>query len=117
MSVFFVLLFCTSAGFAPSDKAQRTSASPLALSPCNLPGLSGRARCGTYEVFEDRAAKSGRKIKLHLVVLSAQSQTPAPDAVFLFSGGPGTAATEMIDEAAGLGPLGGMRRQHDLVFV
>src|SRR5215467_5203920 len=104
------------AGFVRSEKAQPSSASPLVLSPCNLPGVAGPARCGTYEVFEDRAVKSGRKIKLHLVVLSAQSQSPAKDAVFAFSGGPGTAATEMIDEAAGSGPLGGMRRRHDLLF-
>src|SRR5215471_20150765 len=112
MSVFFVLLFCTSAGFAPSDKAQRTSASPLALTPCNLPGVPGPARCGTYEVFEDRAAKTGRKIKLHLVVLSALDGPAAADPVFVFHGGPGAAATDWVDQTR-FGFLVGLRRKHD----
>ena len=111
-----VLLFCIGA-VGRFDKAPPTPASSLSLSPCSPPGVSGPARCGTYEVFEDRAAKSGRKIKLHLVVLSAQSSTPAPDAVFVLHGGPGAAATWLIGEAAGFGPLSGMRNNHDLVFV
>jgi len=104
------------AGFGRPDKSQ-SSGSPLSLSPCNLPGVSGPARCGTYEVFEDRAAKSGRKIKLHLVVLSATDHAPASDAVFVFHGGPGAPATDLVYEAAGFGPLGGLRNSHDLVFV
>ncbi|HEY6972575.1 MAG TPA: alpha/beta hydrolase [Candidatus Angelobacter sp.] len=110
-----LILALSLVAFVRSDR--QTPASPLALSPCNLPGVAGPARCGTYEVFEDRAAKSGRKIKLHLVVLSAQRTTPAKDAVFLLSGGPGTAATQLIGEAGSLGPLSGMRSNHDMVFV
>src|SRR5689334_22627841 len=34
----------------------------LALSPCNAAGFPSDALCGTYEVFENRAARAGRKI-------------------------------------------------------
>src|ERR1044071_1331679 len=44
----------------------------LRLEPCEVPGagegVKEKVRCGTYEVFENRAAKSGRKIKLKVVV-------------------------------------------------
>jgi hypothetical protein len=36
----------------------------LTLTPCNLPGLQEKARCGKLSVFEDRAAGRGRKIDL-----------------------------------------------------
>src|SRR5437899_12263714 len=59
----------------------------LELQPCKLAGLDGEARCGTYEVFEDRAAKSGRTIKLKIVVLKALNGNAAPDAIFPLDGG------------------------------
>src|SRR5215469_9496595 len=101
-------------GFVSSNHSTKPG-SPLALTSCNLPGVAGPARCGTFEVFEDRAAHSGRKIKLHLVVLSATGHA-APDAVFVFHGGPGAAATGLVP-LAGSGPLGGLRKNHDLIFV
>lgn len=87
----------------------------LSLQRCDVPGVTGPARCGAYEVFEDRSAKSGRKIKLHLVMLSALG-TPAPDPVFVFVGGPGGAATNEVEEAA-RGYLQTVRNHHDIVFV
>src|SRR5215467_7362794 len=104
------------AGFAHSTRTISSSAPGLSLQPCALPGVSGPAQCGTYEVFEDRAAKSGRKIKLHLVVLPALGRTPAPDAIFILHGGPGGAATDLA-EGAGGGYLQRLRDHHDLVFV
>jgi len=101
-------------GFVKANQSTKPG-SPLALSSCDLPRVAGPARCGTYEVFEDRAAHSGRKIKLHLVVLSAKGPA-APDAVFVFHGGPGAAATDLVQQAAS-GPLGALRNNHDLVFV
>jgi pimeloyl-ACP methyl ester carboxylesterase len=78
--------------------------------------VSGEARCGTFEVYEDRSAHRGRAIKLHVVVLKALNASPQPDAVFWLHGGPGAAATEMVDSAQS-GLLGAARRDHDLVFV
>jgi pimeloyl-ACP methyl ester carboxylesterase len=64
------------------------------LQPCTLPDMpKDDALCGQYEVFEDRAARKGRKIKLNLIVLPALSATPAPDPIFYLAGGPGAGAT------------------------
>jgi pimeloyl-ACP methyl ester carboxylesterase len=103
-------------GAARSNQTKSSSTPALSMGSCNLPEAGGPARCGTYEVFEDREAKSGRKIKLHLVVLPALSSKPAPDPVFVFHGGPGAAATDLVQDAAN-SYLRAAREQHDLVFV
>lgn len=86
----------------------------VTLRPCEVSGIS--ARCGTVDVFENRARRSGRKISLNVVVVPALGSTHAPDAVFWLEGGPGGAATLAI------GPVAqqyfkGIRDDHDLVFV
>jgi pimeloyl-ACP methyl ester carboxylesterase len=88
----------------------------LSLQPCSLPGIDGDVRCGTYEVFEDRRANSGRTIKLRVVVLKALGKTPAPDPIFFLHGGPGAAATGMVGLAQ-RGILAPSRQDRDLVFV
>ena len=85
------------------------------LQACEGAGVSD-ARCGTFEVFENRSANAGRKIVLHIVVVPHQGPTALPDPVFWFEGGPGGAATQAV------GPvsqqyLRGLRRDRDLVFV
>src|SRR3712207_3886271 len=61
-------------------------AASVTLEPCEVPGagdgVKEKARCGTYEVFEDRAAKSGRKIKLKIVVFPATGPDKAADPLF-----------------------------------
>jgi len=44
---------------------------------------------GTFAVYEDRSAGTGRLIHLGVVVLHAKSPEPKPDPVFVFAGGPG----------------------------
>lgn len=87
----------------------------MALQPCKVPGLNEEARCGTYEVYEDRASKSGRKIALNIVVVPALSATPAADPVSWLEGGPcvGAARTAF----AGRTFLSEVRKNRDLVFV
>src|SRR5215831_17738518 len=41
------------------------------LKPCNDPFLTSEVLCGKYEVFEDRIARTGRRISLNLVLLPA----------------------------------------------
>ncbi len=87
----------------------------LALAPCEIRGLSGPARCGTFPVYEDRAAKAGRKIALRVVVLPATKPPAVPDPLFVLVGGPGGAATE---EAAGTAAdLADVREKRDIVLV
>jgi pimeloyl-ACP methyl ester carboxylesterase len=92
-----------------------TAASRVALRPCHVPSLQEEVRCGTYEVYEDRAAKSGRKIPLNIVVVPALNVTPAPDPLFWLEGGPGVGATAAVYAARGF--LSDIRKNHDLVFV
>lgn len=107
-----VLISCSSVYFSA---AANQSSSRLELHPCELPGIQGDVRCGTYEVFEDRSAKSGRTIKLKLVVLKSLGGKPAPDAIFPLHGGPGAPATDLVELANEI--LGPVRQDHDLVFV
>ena len=77
--------------------------------------MKEKVRCGTYEVFEDRAARKGRKITLKIVVVSATGPTSAPDPFVYIPGGPGSSATE---DAPGVAELfAGVRARRDLVFI
>ena len=111
--------FCLSgsspARIAGARNPFRTPASRIALQPCKVGGLPEEVRCGTYEVYEDRAARSGRKIALNIVVVPALSAAPSPDPLFWLEGGPGGAATH--DAFAARGYLSDVRKTHDLVFV
>ena len=82
------------------------------LSPCLLEG-GGEALCGTYEVFENRESRAGRKIGLRIVLLPATGPGRAADPVFYLSGGPGEAATESAPDLA----QSALRARRDLVFV
>jgi pimeloyl-ACP methyl ester carboxylesterase len=86
------------------------------LPPCEVPGVDGPARCGRYEVYEDRAARAGRRIGLNVVVVPALGPAPAPDPVFWLEGGPGGAAVESAAVVSGR-YLRGLRQDRDLVFV
>jgi len=85
------------------------------LTPCNIAGLSGDVRCGSVEVFENRPARSGRKIQLSVSVTRAIDADRASDPLFLFAGGPGQAASGMGDFANTAFSL--VRKKRDLVFV
>ena len=88
------------------------------LKPCKVDGWEASfkekkqldALCGTYQVWENREAKAGRKLTLNIVLLPALSSSPAPDPVFYLSGGPGGASTRAVYND----PL---RQERDLVFV
>ena len=59
---------------------------------CDVRGAA--VRCGTYRVWEDRAAKTGRTIDLAFVVVPASAGGAAPeDAIVFLPGGPGQALT------------------------
>ena len=83
------------------------------LSPCNIPDVKG-ARCGTYQVWEDREAKSGRRIGLNVVVLPATGSRE-PDAVTYLAGGPGDAATRQVAYLAAL--FAEVRKHRDILLV
>jgi pimeloyl-ACP methyl ester carboxylesterase len=94
-----------------SDVAQRRS---LPLSACRLPNLPTAAQCGTLEVPENRAQPDGRKIRLFVAVLPANTLTPREDPLVILAGGPGQAASYLGPFAARLTEL---RRTRDVVLV
>lgn len=106
----FPLLF-RKAGIAQSNAPVQRGR--VQLKPCNMPAITKQALCGKYEVFEDRAAKAGRKIALNMILLPALGAKPAPDPIFYFAGGPGGAAT-MYATASFMTRL---RRERDVVLV
>jgi len=88
---------------------------PLVLRDCEIKGVQGKAKCGTFEVYEDRAARKGRQINLNIVVLPATSDQREPDPLFYFAGGPGSSATE---DSPGIAQLFAKIHEHrDLVFI
>ena len=98
---------------APQDAA--TARTSLVLSECDVRGVKGKARCGSYEVFENRATRRGRKIKLKVVVFPATGAERAPDPYFYIPGGPGSSATE--DAPYFANEWARIRERRDLVFL
>jgi pimeloyl-ACP methyl ester carboxylesterase len=66
-------------------------------------------------VYEDRDARSGRKIPIKVVLFKAKSATPAPDPLFILAGGPGQSATEFA--AVLIRDFAFAHELRDIVFV
>src|SRR5689334_1520669 len=102
------------ASLQTSSSAHQNGAT-VALKPCEVRGIPGPAKCGTFEVFENRATRKGRKISINNLVLPATGQQREPAPFFYFAGGPGSGATE---DAPGIVRAFAKIREHrDLVFV
>ena len=87
----------------------------LAMAPCRLPGVDEALECGTLHVPEDRSTGDGRTIGVHVTRARATGPSPAPDPLFLFSGGPGLGASDGAAQA--LVRWSGVRADRDLVLV
>jgi pimeloyl-ACP methyl ester carboxylesterase len=88
---------------------------PLTLAPCAVPGLPEKARCGGLEVYENRASRTGRKIRLNILVLPATGSASASDPFVFLEGGPSAAATE---DASGLArEFATLRDRRDILLV
>ena len=100
------------AGAAAAGGAQAAS---TASSTCWLKGWPHAARCGVLQRPLDPARPQGVQIDIHYAVVPALARNKAPDAVFLFAGGPGQSA---IDLAGALAAMHGrLQQRRDLVFV
>ena len=115
MKLLVAVLLMTAACATPVRTPEPAPAR-LVLTPCGPAERQRAAMCGQHEVFEDREARAGRRIALHVVVLPAESAPPAPDPVFFLAGGPAQGATD-FPHNADAGPLAALRRERDLVFV
>ncbi len=94
---------------------QSTKSRSQILTSCEVPGIPGKAQCGRYEVFEDRASGKGRKISLKILVLPATGSDRAPDPVVYIAGGPGSSSVEDAQWVAEL--MAKIREHRDLVFI
>ena len=89
-------------------------ATAFALAPCTPSGVEGPALCGTFEVFENRAARSGRKIGLKVVLLPATDPKARPEPWVYFAGGPGAS---VVKDAAGLSRDPDIRKAQPVLLV
>jgi pimeloyl-ACP methyl ester carboxylesterase len=86
---------------APPD-AQPT----IALERCRLPGVDSAAQCGTYEVWENREAQAGRRIRLRAKDI---------DPIFILAGGPGQGAIGLAPQVMPL--FSRLNDSRDIVFL
>jgi len=98
-----------------SASAVRQNGSKVVLNDCQVRGAQIKAKCGMYEVYENRATKQGRKISLKIVLIPATGDKREPEPLVYFAGGPGGSATE---GAAGIAQAFPQVLAHrDLLFV
>jgi len=70
----------------------------LNLAKCTVGSKKVSARCGTFTVYEDRAAASGRTVAIPIVVIPAEH--PMHRAIFWNPGGPGGGAVDDAGDIA-----------------
>ena len=81
---------------------------------CPVDGIPGQVLCATFPVWENRERKAGRRIALNVVILGAPGSPRARDPLFVLAGGPGQAATDLLQVFAGNREI---RARRDIVFV
>ncbi len=108
ISVIAATVLLTGCG---SDVARKRS---IVLAECRLQHLATAAQCGQLEVPEDRAKPDGRKIKLFVALLPANTLSPQDDPLVILAGGPGQAASSLAPFAARLADI---RRTRDIVLI
>ncbi|MEP6657329.1 MAG: alpha/beta fold hydrolase [Betaproteobacteria bacterium] len=86
----------------------------LAMHECRLPKLPLAVQCGELEVPENRSQPNGRRIRIAVAVLTANTRNPALDPFVILAGGPGQAASSLGPFAA---QFAAIRRHRDIVLV
>lgn len=92
-----------------------TVAAQLALTPCAVEGIKGDVQCGRHRVWEDRDARKGRQIDLHVIVLRASESPREPDPLFVLAGGPGQAPSQIARFSSTI--FADIRRHRDIVLL
>jgi pimeloyl-ACP methyl ester carboxylesterase len=85
------------------------------LQPCTSEQGPGDAYCGALSVSENRAAGTGRRIPLNIVLLPAIGTDVHPDPLFFLAGGPGQAAAELAPQVREI--FRRVLRNRDIVLV
>jgi pimeloyl-ACP methyl ester carboxylesterase len=100
------------ASCSPGPEAPRPA---IVLDTCRLPGVDTAAKCGTYKVWEDRAARSGRQISIDIAIVSARARARDPDPILIFAGGPGQGAVSLASQVMPL--FMRLNDTRDVVFI
>lgn len=104
-----LVLVALVAGLATAPAAVATAAEPLTLQPCSGDNQD-RSRCGTVRVPLDRSGALPGTVDLRVRLLDPAAGTPKATVIAL-AGGPGQAATPLLEQFAGeLGQAGRSRR-------
>jgi pimeloyl-ACP methyl ester carboxylesterase len=85
------------------------------LTPCHVPDVGEEVRCGRYEVYENRAAHTGREIALNIVVLPATSSPVKRDPLVFLAGGGVAPATRYAGFLAASYPK--LREHRDILLI
>ncbi|MEZ5428661.1 MAG: alpha/beta fold hydrolase [Pyrinomonadaceae bacterium] len=72
-----------------------------------------KAECGNLFVRENRRKKSGRTIRLPVIIIKSTSVNPAPDPVFYTAGGPGAGS---LGRARGANHLAAFTKDRDFIL-
>ncbi len=113
-----LLALCVVAAMPVRAASGEAAALGLHLRSCVQGHAKVPAACGTFGVYENRAARSGRIISLRLVVLKAKH--PGRRAIALLAGGPGQSAVSLaplIADGVFEKGLEVLRDRYDIVFV
>jgi pimeloyl-ACP methyl ester carboxylesterase len=93
------------------------AAKRLPLEICNREGVTEPLLCGELEVYENRAAGTGRKISVSVVVIPAQNGNPQARAWIEHQGGPRYSMIAAAYYYAKGGELEYFRRNRDIVLI
>jgi len=97
----------------------RADAAPLRLQDCRLESTvvrsSVKARCGWFEVNEDRNDSKSKRIRIHVAVVAASRKEALRDPLVVISGGPGQAASDFYLSSAGA--FERLRADRDIVVI
>ena len=120
MNAFVYSFLTLSLAFAAGNQLfAQNAVRRITLEPCEVSGSEPKTKvevlCGSLEVFENRAAKTGRKISLRIEVFPATGNDKRTDPLFYIPGGPGSSATEDAPYVAH--DLRKVREHRDLVFL
>lgn len=101
-------------GAVPVSRLKPVTIGRVPFQPCRTDSGNTEALCAKYEVYENRQARTGRKIALNIMVLPAHADKPAPDPFFPLGGGPGQSAVEAFP---GAGYINAVVLQRSVVLV
>ncbi len=115
---YIVATLCLMTIVGAGDRRAASSVLGLHVTPCTQGRSKVAAECGTFGVYEDRQARTGRIISLRVVVLRARR--PTHRAIAFIAGGPGESTTPFappIADGAFEKALLPLRDSYDLLFV